>query len=192
MPASSDQAVLRAAPDEATFKATFERCTQSRALSQPVKIEAFHWRSAFVLHERQIESHIAGRVLFAGDAAHCHSPAGGQGMNTGLQDAAALAWRLSLLLRRPTMPLAPLLRSYHVERAHIARQIIAFSSAAMAGATALVDVNPQTWHERIVQRASEVRRECARSSAITAVNIVLSQSCNVDRVAGDICANRHS
>ena len=53
------------------------------------------WLSSFRINERKVGLS-AGRVFLAGDAAHVHSPAGGQGMNTGMQDAFNLAWKLAL------------------------------------------------------------------------------------------------
>lgn len=53
------------------------------------------WSSRFHSDERQVPEYRVGRVFLAGDAAHCHSPAGGMGMNTGLQDAANLGWKLA-------------------------------------------------------------------------------------------------
>ncbi|MBE1875081.1 FAD-dependent monooxygenase [Myceligenerans pegani] len=57
------------------------------------------WISRFHSDERQVPRYRVGRVFLAGDAAHCHTPAGGQGMNTGMQDAANLSWRLAAVAR---------------------------------------------------------------------------------------------
>ena len=64
-------------------------------LSDPI------WLANFRINERKVSDYRHGRVLLAGDAAHIHSPAGGQGMNTGMQDAFNLAWKLALMLPRP-------------------------------------------------------------------------------------------
>jgi hypothetical protein len=62
-------------------------------------------------------------VFLAGDAAHVHSPAGGQGMNTGMQDACNLAWKLALVCRGLAAP-EPLLDSYSIERSAVGRQVL--------------------------------------------------------------------
>jgi 2-polyprenyl-6-methoxyphenol hydroxylase-like FAD-dependent oxidoreductase len=73
------------------------------------------WSSIFKIHRRHAQRFLIGRVALAGDAAHLNSPAGGQGMNAGIQDAANLAWKLALALRgRGDM--ATLLESYDAER----------------------------------------------------------------------------
>ena len=66
------------------------------------------------VHQRVAERFRRGRVLLAGDAAHVHSPAGGQGMNTGIQDAVNLAWKLALVSTGRAAP--ALLDTYHAER----------------------------------------------------------------------------
>ncbi|MFK8252759.1 FAD-dependent monooxygenase [Ancylobacter terrae] len=84
------------------------------------------WTSAFRINERQVNAYRAGRVFLAGDAAHVHSPAGGQGMNTGMQDAMNLAWKLALAARRiATAPV--LLESYDPERRAVGAEVIAAS-----------------------------------------------------------------
>ena len=59
------------------------------------------WLASFRINERKVADYRAGRVFLAGDAAHVHSPAGGQGMNTGMQDACNLAWKLALIMPGP-------------------------------------------------------------------------------------------
>jgi len=80
------------------------------------------WLSAFRISERKVADYRAGRVFVAGDAAHVHSPAGGQGMNTGMHDACNLAWKLALVVRG----FAPekLLDSYSEERSPIAAEVL--------------------------------------------------------------------
>jgi 2-polyprenyl-6-methoxyphenol hydroxylase-like FAD-dependent oxidoreductase len=73
------------------------------------------WSSIFKIHRRHAQRFLVGRVALAGDAAHLNSPAGGQGMNAGIQDAANLAWKLALALRGRG-DAATLLESYDAER----------------------------------------------------------------------------
>ena len=81
------------------------------------------WLSAFRINERKVRDYRAGRVFLAGDAAHVHSPAGGQGMNTGMQDAINLAWKLALVWRsRAAAEL--LLSSYSAERSAVGDAVI--------------------------------------------------------------------
>jgi 2-polyprenyl-6-methoxyphenol hydroxylase-like FAD-dependent oxidoreductase len=82
------------------------------------------WLSAFRINERKIGDYRSGHVFVAGDAAHVHSPAGGQGMNTGMQDAINLAWKLALVCRG-TCPEGKLLDSYSVERSAVGAQVLA-------------------------------------------------------------------
>jgi len=69
------------------------------ATSGSVRLRDPAWMTVFRLHHRQAARYRAGRVFLAGDAAHIHSPAGAQGMNTGIQDAWNLAWKLALVVR---------------------------------------------------------------------------------------------
>jgi 2-polyprenyl-6-methoxyphenol hydroxylase-like FAD-dependent oxidoreductase len=81
------------------------------------------WLAGFHINERKVKDYRAGRVFLAGDAAHIHSPAGGQGMNTGMQDACNLAWKLALVLRGICEP-EPLLGSYSAERGAVGEQVL--------------------------------------------------------------------
>ena len=85
------------------------------------------WLSGFRINERQVPAYRHGRALLAGDAAHIHSPAGGQGMNTGMQDAFNLAWKLALVQQGRARP--ALLDSYDVERRPIGALIVRATSA---------------------------------------------------------------
>jgi 3-(3-hydroxy-phenyl)propionate hydroxylase len=80
------------------------------------------WVSAFRIHRRQAEKFQLGRVFLVGDAAHVHSPAGGQGLNTGIQDAHNLAWKLAAVIRRESG--LDLLDSYTPERHKVAAQVV--------------------------------------------------------------------
>ncbi len=88
----------------------------------PLKISAPRWFSSYNLHHRGVNRFKEQRCFFAGDAAHVHSPAGGQGMNTGIQDAYNLAWKLSSTLSGRALP--KILETYHEERHPIARKLI--------------------------------------------------------------------
>jgi bifunctional hydroxylase/dehydrase len=80
------------------------------------------WVSAFGDAARQVTEYRRGRVLLAGDAAHIHLPAGGQGMNTGIQDAFNLGWKLAAVVRERA-PLS-LLDTYHAERHAVGRRLL--------------------------------------------------------------------
>ncbi|NYV77316.1 FAD-dependent monooxygenase, partial [Streptomyces sp. UH6] len=92
------------------------------------------WMSRFHSDERQVPAYRVGRVLLAGDAAHVHSPAGGQGMNTGLQDAANLGWKLAAVLGGHAGE--PLLDTYHAERHPVGRMVLRVSGTMLRGALA--------------------------------------------------------
>jgi 2-polyprenyl-6-methoxyphenol hydroxylase-like FAD-dependent oxidoreductase len=87
-----------------------------RTLGSDLGMHDARWLSRFHSEERQVPAYRTGRVFLAGDAAHVHSPAGGQGLNTGLQDAANLSWKLTSVLRGEAPDPEDLLDSYHRER----------------------------------------------------------------------------
>ena len=91
------------------------------------------WLSEFRIHERKVDTYQVGRVFLAGDAAHIHSPAGGQGMNTGIQDACNLAWKIAWHKRASMGP--KILESYTHERSRIGDQVLRNTSHATRIAT---------------------------------------------------------
>ena len=93
-----------------------------------LSFKACDWFSTYRIHHRCTERFGDGRVFLLGDAAHIHSPMGGQGMNTGLQDAYNLAWKLALVLAKQADPV--LLDSYEAERMPVARRLLATTDRA--------------------------------------------------------------
>ncbi len=91
------------------------------------------WSTAFQLHHRQADTYRKGPVFLAGDAAHIHSPAGAQGMNTGIQDAVNLGWKLSLVCRGDAP--ARLLDTYDLERRPVGAFVLRFTDRAFTAAT---------------------------------------------------------
>jgi hypothetical protein len=90
----------------------------------PSGMKAFDpiWLAGFRINGRKVANYRWGRVFLAGDAAHVHSPAGGQGMNTGMQDAFNLAWKLALVVRKSCDE--HLLDSYSPERSAVGDQVL--------------------------------------------------------------------
>src|SRR5690606_27396723 len=87
----------------------------------PVHFNAINWFSHYKVHSRMANRFRLGRCFILGDAAHIHTPAGGQGMNTGIQDAYNLAWKLAYSLRNQN---EILLESYNSERTANARRLL--------------------------------------------------------------------
>ncbi|MGI5132959.1 FAD-dependent monooxygenase [Pseudonocardia sp. CA-107938] len=119
-------------PDDAPAEDADIREVLDRAMERAVGVEEIGWRSRFSCAERQVERYRHGRVFLAGDAAHVHSPMGGQGMNTGIQDAVNLAWKLAAVL---TGAPDEVLDTYHAERHPIGRRVLVQSGAMMRAVT---------------------------------------------------------
>lgn len=116
-------------------------------LSDPV------WTTRYRVHHRGVDHYGRGRAFLAGDAAHIHSPAGGQGMNTGLQDAANLAWKLAAVIRDGAT--ADLLDTYDAERRPVGQQVVETSDrmfTAVAGQTGW-EATVRDWLARPVSAA---------------------------------------
>ncbi|MET9457276.1 FAD-dependent monooxygenase [Streptomyces canus] len=92
------------------------------ALGRDFGMHDARWMSRFHSDERQAPAYRVGRVFLAGDAAHVHTPAGGQGMNTGLQDAANLSWKLAQVMGGHAGP--ELLDTYQSERHPVGRSVL--------------------------------------------------------------------
>jgi 2-polyprenyl-6-methoxyphenol hydroxylase-like FAD-dependent oxidoreductase len=99
-----------------------------------VQVETVNWFSAYHVHHRVAEHFGQGRAFLLGDAAHIHSPAGGQGMNTGIGDAINLAWKLAAVLAGRAH--GSLLDSYEAERIGFARRLVATTDRVFSFATA--------------------------------------------------------
>jgi len=112
----------RQLPDDAPIELDEIRDITQRVLGTDYGMHDLRWMSRFHSDERQVPNYRVGRVFLAGDAAHVHSPAGGQGMNAGLQDAANLGWKLAAAVHG----WAPdgLLDSYQTERYLIGRAVV--------------------------------------------------------------------
>ncbi len=125
----ADAAASRSDPTLAEAQAKVdERGPGGVILSDPI------WLANFRINERKVADYRRGRIMLAGDAAHIHSPAGGQGMNTGMQDAFNLAWKLALVQRGQGRTDA-LLDSYSIERSTIGDQVLKTATAFTSVAT---------------------------------------------------------
>ncbi|HKV18581.1 MAG TPA: FAD-dependent monooxygenase [Mycobacterium sp.] len=116
----------------------------TRAMGRDVGVREVGWLSRFHCDERQVAQYRYGRVFLAGDAAHVHSPMGGQGMNTGIQDAANLAWKLDAVLGGAS---DDVLDTYHSERHPIGKRVLRQSGMMARGVTL---------HPRIARAARNV------------------------------------
>ncbi|MCY1397174.1 3-(3-hydroxy-phenyl)propionate/3-hydroxycinnamic acid hydroxylase [compost metagenome] len=107
----------------------------SRAIEHmKVQIEQLNWFSTYRVHHRVADHFRNGRAFLLGDAAHVHSPAGGQGMNTGIGDAINLAWKLAAVLSGAAE--ARLLDTYETERIAFARKLVATTDRVFTFVTA--------------------------------------------------------
>ncbi len=98
-----------------------------------ISVTRVNWFSTYHVHHRVAQAFRAGRAFLLGDAAHIHSPVGGQGMNTGIGDATNLAWKLAAVLKGCADP--KLLDSYEAERMAFARRLVATTDRAFTFVT---------------------------------------------------------
>ncbi len=93
-----------------------------RLAPEPTTASAMRWSSVFRISHRLVNRYQQGRVFLAGDTAHIHPPTGAQGMNTGIQDAYNLGWKLALAVTGDAAP--GLLDSYHAERHPVGEEVV--------------------------------------------------------------------
>ncbi|WP_337192174.1 FAD-dependent monooxygenase [Streptomyces sp. HUCO-GS316] len=105
------------APELAHIQAVVDRLSP-----KPATVSQLRWSSVFRISHRIVDRYAKGRVFVAGDAAHIHPPTGAQGMNTGIQDACNLAWKLALVIRGEAAP--ALLASYDAERRPVGEEVV--------------------------------------------------------------------
>ncbi|MFI8276644.1 FAD-dependent monooxygenase [Streptomyces sp. NPDC085929] len=105
------------APELGHIQAVLDRLSP-----QPTTASAMRWSSVFRISHRLVDRYGAGRVFVAGDAAHIHPPTGAQGMNTGIQDAWNLAWKLALAVEGAAAP--GLVASYDAERRPVGEEVV--------------------------------------------------------------------
>jgi len=98
-----------------------------------IDVTRVNWFSTYRVHHRVADRFRQGRAFLLGDAAHIHSPVGGQGMNTGIGDAVNLAWKLAAVVRGRARQ--SLLDSYEPERIAFARRLVATTDQAFTGVT---------------------------------------------------------
>lgn len=151
----------------------FDDVATSVAQATGLDIQRIAWFSTYHVHHRVAPHFREGRVFIAGDAAHIHSPAGGQGMNTGIGDAINLGWKLASVLKGAP---ATLLDTYEPERRAFATRLVATTDTAFQG---LVSRKPFAiwWRLHAVPRLMKVvssftigRRLLFRTISQTAIN----------------------
>jgi 2-polyprenyl-6-methoxyphenol hydroxylase-like FAD-dependent oxidoreductase len=110
---------------------TFDDVRSTAEYMADVRVDKVNWFSTYKVHHRVAEHFRVGRAFICGDAGHIHSPAGGQGMNTGIGDAVNLAWKLAAVVSGRAS--AEILDSYEPERLTFARSLVATTDRAFTG-----------------------------------------------------------
>ncbi|MEU9449907.1 FAD-dependent oxidoreductase [Streptomyces sp. NPDC048277] len=126
------QWIVRLTPDEEPprEKDAIVRRIREHTRDRRIELHDIHWTSVFRPNIRLAEHYGRGRVFLAGDAAHVHTPAGAQGLNTGIQDAYNLGWKIAQVLAGAD---ARLLDTYEAERQPIAAGVLGLSTEKWAG-----------------------------------------------------------
>lgn len=119
-------------PEEESQAATFTRLA-ARVAKLGIHLKSVNWISTYKVHHRVADHFRHGRAFILGDAAHIHSPAGGQGMNTGIGDSINLAWKLAAVLHGQSAP--SILDTYELERRAFAVKLVNTTDEVFTRAT---------------------------------------------------------
>jgi len=119
------QAAISSQGEEEASLETFQRLVCERTGRSDLELYDPTWLSLYRVNIRMVDGYRIGRVFLSGDAAHVHTPAGGQGMNTGIQDSYNLGWKLGLALGGAN---AALLDTYEEERLPVAASVLGITT----------------------------------------------------------------
>jgi 2-polyprenyl-6-methoxyphenol hydroxylase-like FAD-dependent oxidoreductase len=130
-------------PEDLDEEIDFEDISESirTQITSPVEFKKLQWFSTYKVHSRSADQLMSNRCFIAGDAAHIHTPAGGQGMNTGIQDAYNLAWKLAGVLRGELHE--TILKTYDTERTGNAKHLLQSTDRMfdlMSGSNSFMDL----------------------------------------------------
>ncbi|TRW82432.1 2-polyprenyl-6-methoxyphenol hydroxylase [Mycolicibacterium sp. 018/SC-01/001] len=131
-----------------------------RTVDVPARLHGLNWSSQFRINSRVVPQLRSGKVLFGGDAAHVHSPAGGQGMNLGIQDMINLSWKLAMVLDGRARP--ELLDTYSSERRPVIRKVLRFTEI---GTRIFNSTNPVVHALRIRMAPRALARDAVQDAA---------------------------
>ncbi|MBX7455114.1 FAD-dependent monooxygenase [Mycolicibacterium sp. 3033] len=145
----------RAAPTVEQMQQLYDRI-----VDVPARLHGLNWSSPFRINSRMVPHLRAGRVLFGGDAAHVHSPAGGQGMNLGIQDMINLAWKIAMVLDGRARP--ELLDTYSGERLPVIRKVLRFTEI---GTRVFNSTNPLVHALRVRMAPRALARDAVQNAA---------------------------
>jgi 2-polyprenyl-6-methoxyphenol hydroxylase-like FAD-dependent oxidoreductase len=134
MPGGRVRVIASNPADSSNTTPTLEDCQKliAKRASPDWKVTDLHWSSVFRIHSRHVHTLRKGCLLLAGDAAHIHSPAMAQGMNTGIQDAFNLGWKLALVVKGIAEP--DLIDSYQDERMPVIKKVLTETGYAINAA----------------------------------------------------------
>jgi 2-polyprenyl-6-methoxyphenol hydroxylase-like FAD-dependent oxidoreductase len=169
------------ADERLSFDAEAIRGVLRRAMGTDHGLGEIRWMSRFQSDERQLENYRSGRIFFVGDAAHVHSPAGAQGLNTGVQDALNLGWKLAADLDGAG---PHVLESYHAER-HPIGALVLRSSGAMIRMMTVGPKPARLIRNAVVRRVFSTKRIAGRIAGMfSGVGLRYPAPRGADRLVG--------